>query len=186
MTVVAVFILAIAFWAQCTLRPLRNASLARGLFFLLFFAQMFAGVKTSYDQYIIWKIGGGISSYLLPPYQDISYFLFYAGTRFIAPALFAFLLALIFLFVMRFVNKKFQNRFFYEDEPYIAVLGILAVGYPALLLYLPIVIFAVLIRALVSGARISAYYVWIPAALLVILVNTVWLSELGIWSGFEW
>lgn len=184
---IAIPILVIAFWAQCTLRSLRaKATFSRVLFFSLFLAQILWSVKLSYDQYAIWAISGSPASYLLPPHQPISYFLGYAFMRFLSPPLATFLFAVIFLAASRLINKKFQNRFFYADEPYLAGAGIIAVGYPLFFVYGASVLLCALICSIIARGRASTYYMWIPAAILVILVNAVWLSRLGILNVLRW
>lgn len=131
-----------------------------------------------------------ISKFLLPPHQPVSYFTFYVVTRFFASYLTSFLISLVFLFSAKKINKKHQERFFYPEEPYFGALSIFLLGHPAWLIYLVILIFVYLVLhlslvigqlSIVKGNRISLYYLWLPTAIFVIIIQR-WLEQLSLWS----
>ncbi len=94
----------------------------------------------SWQQYQTWS-QNELSKHLLPPYQSINYFLFYITTRFFAPYLISLFAALLFFFSAKTINKKYEERFFYPEELWLAALAIFLVGHPAWLFYAVFIIF---------------------------------------------
>jgi len=83
-----------------------------------------------------------ISQQLLPPHSPISYVLKYSWQHYwfepIITILFSFVVFLgIYLF-----NKKFEENLFYDEEKYLAAIGILATGWPNCLIFLCLVLFS--------------------------------------------
>ncbi len=143
----------------------------------------------SYQQYQLW-LKNDISKHLLPPYRDINYFIFYSLTRFFGPYLISLAAGILFLFSAKILNKKYQERFFYPEEPYFGALAIFLTGHPGWLFYLVILIFIYLVLHLLSvighwsfwkGERLSLYYLWLPAAIFVIIISK-WLGNLTLWQ----
>jgi hypothetical protein len=160
---------------------------AKALFFataLLIFARLSFLTNRQFE---IWQ-DDPLSKYLLPPYSPLNYLLLRSGFIFFFPYLLSLATALIFIFWMRHANQKHGGKFFEDEEPYLAGLGIFLSGHPGWLVYLTILIFFYsslhLVRRLKGGKniRISLYHLWIPAALFVILVNEFWLSRAFWWG----
>ncbi len=150
------------------------------LIFILLFYQ-------SYQQYQVWS-QNELSKFLIPPYQNISYFIFYVGVRFFAPYLISLVVALIFIFSAKALNKKYDERFFEPEELYFGAISLFLVGHPGWLFYsVFIIIFYLLIHLYSlfiihnSSNRISLYYVWLPTAIFVILISS-WLQKFSLWS----
>ena len=152
------------------------------LFFILTF------YKTR-QQFLLWQ-NNAPAMYLIPPYQDINYFLKYSFYVFFAKPIIALLAALIFLGLTKFFNRKFQERFFEPEEPYFGALSIFLVDYPGWLFYLALLIFVYLIIHLslvishsssAKKNRISLYYLWFPVAICVIIMQR-WLELLPWWG----
>jgi len=151
--------------------------------FLIFSALCFQ----SYQQYQIWS-GNELSKYLLPPHQNINYFIFYITKRFFAPHLISLAAGLLFLFAAKKLNQKYQERFFYAEEYHFGALAIFLVSHPGwifycvfvILLYLLIHIFSFFISRF-SSPRLPLHYLWLPAAIFVIIVSG-WLQDLTLWS----
>ena len=161
------------------------------LIFILLFYQ-------SWQQYQFWS-QNEVSQYLLPPHQSINYFIFYAIARFFAPYLISLAVAILFLFSAKALNKKYQERFFKPEEPYFGALAIFLVSHPGWIFYSALLIIIYLITHIVALARnyadsnadrrgketlsyrISMYYLWIPAAIFVIIIQR-WLELLPLWS----
>lgn len=61
----------------------------------------------------------------LPPTMPWSYSLNYVFYHFCKRNVFTIVGSLILLFVVKFLNNKFKERFFYRQEPYLMSLGIL-------------------------------------------------------------
>lgn len=168
--------------------------------FLLLFYQ-------SYKQYQFWS-QNEVSRYLLPPHQSINYFIFYALARFFAPYLISLAAAVLFLISANLLNKKYQERFFYPEEPYFGALAIFLVSHPGwifyvtavILIYLLIHLFTLIYYKLRSltiersnaiersnrleqkPVRVSLRYVWLPTAIFVIIIINYWLQTLSWWN----
>lgn len=83
----------------------------------------------------------GITKLLLPPVSPISYVLRYSWQHYWFEPIVVIFTAIIVFLGIYFLNKKFENAFFYDEEPYLASLGILATGWPNCLFYLSLVLF---------------------------------------------
>ena len=175
-------ILAILFGAQLIRRPLKfkvirilSLSSVGVIFAILFY--------WSASQYFLWLNSDSPARFLLPPHQDIGYFFYYVFFRFWATYLISLIIAILFFIAAKFLNKKYQERFFYEEEPYLLAASIFLVGHPGWIFYLLFLLIAALILSLVIGhrlsRRVSLYYLWIPVAILSIIVSR-WLSALPI------
>lgn len=142
----------------------------------------------SYQQYQIWS-QDELSKFLLPPYQSINYFLYYIGVRFFVAYAISLLAALVFIVAAKFLNKKYDERFFYQEEFYLGAIGLFLSGHPGWLFYIIAVILIYLLIHLYSlfiihnsSNRISFYWLWIPAAIFVILIMELWLKSLSMWQ----
>jgi hypothetical protein len=141
----------------------------------------------SYLQYVVWK-NGPLAKFLLPPYENISYFIKYVGWRFFAPAIFVFIFSFIYILLAKLLNKGGGGRFFEDDEIYVAAAVIVSVGYPSIFVFFVsfTLIFLVfnIIQTIKAGriSRVSPYYLWIPAALIAIMISKFWLSHFSWWS----
>lgn len=126
--------------------------------------------------------------YLLPPYREIAYFLQYVGFRIFVPYIVSFLAGVIFFFAAKFLNRKYDERFFEPEEPYFLALSLFLLGHPGWLVYLVAVFVAYfffhIIHALIANRtdRLPFYHFWLPVALFVILLNEFWFSHTGFWS----
>ena len=159
----------------------------------------------TYSQYAVWK-SHPVSQYLLPPHQNINYFLQYSFYRFWSHFLAALIFSLVILFLAKYFNKRRNYQYFYDEEPYFIAIAILLVGYPGWLVYLTLML---LVPILWSGAfaswkwmqgffesglrnqelgsiffpRISYYYLWLILAVFAIIVSK-YLENFPFWSKF--
>lgn len=139
----------------------------------------------SYMQYGVWR-DNEFSKFFLPPHQDWSYFFLYVGARFFAPYAISLLAALLFFFSAIFANRRFHERFFSKEEPFLAALSLFLVGHPAWLVYFGLVIVVYLAIQLWSTlrkdelSRIPLYHLWVPLALFVIIIMK-WLTAAPLW-----
>ena len=172
--------------------------LTRAIFIFSIFSIFFLLLYQSYQQYQSWS-QNEVSQYLLPPHQSINYFIFYAIARFFAPYLISLAVAVLFLFSAKALNKKYDERFFEPEEPYFGALAIFLSAHPGWIFYSALLIIIYLITHIVALARnyadsnadrrgketlsyrISMYYLWIPAAIFVIIIQR-WLELLPLWS----
>lgn len=150
------------------------------IIFILLFYQ-------SYQQYQVWAQNEP-SKFLLPPYQNIGYFIFYAGSRFFASYLISLAAAVLFFFLAKILNKKHNECFFYPEEYYLGAISLFLVGHPGWLFYgVFIIVFYLLIHIYslfanhYSLMRISSYYLWLPTAIFVIIISK-WLQALPFWQ----
>jgi len=73
---------------------------------------------------------------LLPPFTSITYVLHYSWQHYLFEPTVTILFAFIVFKIIASLNKKFNNVFFYDEEPYLASFGILVTGWPNCLIYL--------------------------------------------------
>ena len=115
---------------------------------------------------------------LLPPYAPWSYAAQYSFYHYWFEPMVLIIFALIIFWAIILLNKKFQNKLFYDEEPYFALLGVLLTGWPNCLVYL------ILVLSLGLASHIFLYifskerelpllYFWLPCALLVIIANDI-------------
>ena len=171
-------ILLVTLGAQLKLRSFSfNWKIFRFIFLISIFLISLVLIYWSVAQYLIWHRSGTPTSYFLPPYRSISYFLRYIGFRFWLPGIISLLFSLFFYFSADHFNRKHNGKFFYQEEPYLIALSIFLVGHPLWIFYLMAVLFLWLIISIVQflilrkSGRISFRYFWLPAAILVILLK---------------
>jgi len=98
--------------------------------FLISFALFLSAIN-----YFTWR-NNELSQHLLPPYAPITYVLHYSWQHYLFEPIVTILFAFIVFKIIASLNKKFNNTFFYNEESYLAALGILAAGWPNCLIYL--------------------------------------------------
>lgn len=129
----------------------------------------------SWQQYQVWS-GNEISKFLLPPHHSINYFFFYIFTNFFQKQLIAFGAAFLFLAAAFLLNKKFQERFFEKEEPYLGALAIFLVGHPWWIYYFIVigligVIGTLYLKIRHSEKRFPFYNFWTPIAIVLIVIK---------------
>jgi hypothetical protein len=177
-------LLLVAFFAYWLKRPAVNPVRFVRIIFLIAILGVFSLlISYSVAQYRFW-MEGELGQYLLPPYQEINYFIKYALWRFFAQYLVSGFFAVIFFLVAKGYNTRHNNQFFYPEEPYYIALGIFLTGHPLWIVYLLAMlvgygIFSIFYRlwwkrknSIVNEEpKVSFYYGWLPVALLVILMK---------------
>jgi len=173
-----------------------NADIFKYIFLISLFLIFILLFYQSFKQYQFWS-QNEVSKHLLPPYQSINYFIFYVATRFFVPYLISLVVAILFFFAAKFLNKKYEERFFYPEEYYLGALAIFLMSHPGWLFYLALLIVIYLIIHLValtqnnadSNAeqrgmvrRISLYYLWLPTAIFVIIIINYWFQNFSWWN----
>src|SRR3989344_3938923 len=128
-------------------------------------------------QYRIWE-RSDLTKLRLSRHQSFGYFYSYVGKRFFAPCLISLFFAIVVSRTAKRLNKKYSERFFWNEEIELISFGIFLVGYPGFFIYLTLVlILGVLFSifySLFSKGRLPLYYFWIPTAILAIIIK-VWL-----------
>ena len=136
--------------------------------FLIIFA-----IFLSVLNYFAWK-QNDVSKHLLPPYTPIGYFLKYIFQHFFFKAIVLILFSLAVFLGIEFLNHKFNKTFFYDEEPYLSALGILAVSWPNCLIFLCLVLLlGVIAHFIIQKGRLPLLYFWLPCALLVLLLSGI-------------
>ena len=128
----------------------------------------------------------GITQRLLPPHSPINYVLKYSWQHYWFESIVTIITAIIVFFGIYFLNKKFEKNLFYDEEKYLAALGILAVGWPDCLIFLCLVLFLGVVLHLISflfnkgRSRLPLLYFWIPCALLILLLSDIINKYIGV------
>ena len=146
------------------------------------------GAYLTAAQYIAMR-ADPLARLLLPPYQDLSYFLIAVVlARIFGPYFISFLMSLLFLLVATRYNKKYDERFFEKEEIILGALSIFLVGHPGWLfyfvgliaLYMSIQLYSRFILRKVAY-RLPLYNLWVPIAIFVILISKYWLAGTNFW-----
>ena len=139
-------------------------------------------------QFLEWQ-QDDFSKYLLPPHQSINYFIFYCFSRFFLSYIISAAGAFSFLYAAKFLNKKYEEKFFYPEELYFGALGIFLSSFPGFIFYVVFLIAVYLITHLYSSLftgrsseRLSLYYLWLPIVLFAIIINNYIVQHLPIWQ----
>jgi len=159
--------------------------------FLKFIAYIFSGIiilQSIFFTILNWWFWSQqlITQRLLPPHSPINYVLKYSWQHYWFEPIITILTAIIVFFGIYFLNKKFENHLFYDEEKYLAVLGILAIGWPNCLIFLCLVLFLGIIFHLgfllfnKKGNRLPLIYLWLPCALLILLLGDIISKYIGI------
>ncbi len=193
MNIMALVLLAVILGAQLIISKTKFAGKRNGFWiFGLFVLAVFGfQIYFSWKQYGIWK-NDEMGKFLLPPHQDFDYFVFYVRSRFFNPYLLSLSFGALFFWAAKYLNKKYDGRFFEPIEPYLLGASMFAVGHPMWLFYFIIlIILYFIINSLFTihnslfkkgeMPRISLYCVWLPAAIFTILISK-WISLLPWWQ----
>ena len=153
----------------------------------------------SYQQYQVWNSNELTKHFLSQKVNiieniDVNYFFYYVGIRFFAPYLISLITGIVFFFIVKKLNKKYEERFFEQEELWFGALALFLIGWPGLLfyfialilIYLIIQIFIIFyykffIRVGLREIRVSLRLWWLPLAIFVIFINK-WLVGLGVWK----
>lgn len=163
--------------------------IAPGLFLgAIFFIIGWYGYLT-YSQYLIWRLGPpGI--FFLPPYREIGYLLEYHLTRFLLYYIISLIVGGGLIALSYYGNKRFGERFFDAEEPYLGALAIFLLGNRAWLsgfawifyflglagLYLVFHIFFLAKNKFnkmrsEQAVRIPLYWLWLPGAIVAMIIS---------------
>ena len=159
--------------------------------FLKLILYIFSGViifQSVFSTILNWWLWSqqGFTQQLLPPYSSISYVLKYSWQHYWFESIVTIITAAIVFFGIYFLNKKFEKNLFYNEEKYLAALGILSVGWPNCLIFLCLVLFLGVALHLISFIfnkrrnRLSLFYFWIPCALLTLLLSDIINKYIGV------
>jgi hypothetical protein len=138
-------------------------------------------------QYKTWA-GSALTVHLLPPAAPASYFAQYAFFRIWSSQIISFAGALLCIWGLRALNKRREGKLLYEKEEWLAGSAVFLSGFPGLVFFVPGFLVIFLAVSLVQvirkggGYRVSPHFLWLPAALCVILLIYFFISETSWWS----
>jgi len=128
----------------------------------------------SINQYFLWQKDPFLKL-LIPPYQSINYFLRFVSFKFFIPWILALGFAILVNFLISWANKKYNERFFEQEEIPLAALGIFLSGWPGFLFYIIVIlllgVFLSIIYTIKNKGRAPLYYFWLPGVLIVIFLE---------------
>lgn len=132
----------------------------------------------SYFQYLVFK-SHPLSQYLLPPYQNINYFLGFVFYHYFRNFYFRLVGALLNFLIMFILNSLFKKTLFYEREYNIILIVSLLIDFPFNLLLIPLNLFIIMflhIQNLIFKKnspfqKISAQNYWLIISLFIIIIN---------------
>lgn len=164
--------------AELVSRPFfvkRAGSLFVGGVFLVFLQSIFLSLR----QYEIWK-SGPLAQFLLPPHQT-GYFFSYIGYKIFTPWLLSLLAAVLVARAAEYWNRRSGDRFFEQEEIWFIRFGFFLTGYPGFLLYAVVILVAGVFYSslcvISSRGRAPLYYLWLPAALLSLLIKGFFIPQ---------
>ena len=137
--------------------------------------RLLIGVSLSILQGLIWTSNSSsIAIALTPPFTPFSYIFSYVWMHFLKINMFTIIGAIGLFFLLKLLNRIGHDRFFYEEEYWLAALGCLTVGWPNLILYFFISAFLnvmahIIAMALKKEGRISLLYMW-PIAMIITII----------------
>ncbi len=84
----------------------------------------------------VFKNLNGFIKYIFPSYVGGEYLLFFLLTRLWGEHFISLIFSVVFLWATLKLNKKYEERFFYGEEPYFGAVAIFLSGWPGWLYYL--------------------------------------------------
>ncbi len=104
--------------------------------------------------------------------SKLGYFLFYSWGHFWANALLSIIVAFVFYAFLR-VLRKHNDRFFYEGETELGLLLALIVGWPSIILFIPLIFLAVVLVSVFRGVYLKETYTTLGAPMLLAALITM-------------
>lgn len=115
---------------------------------LISFYIFYALIKT-FAQYYVWS-HNQFSKLFLPPYQDLSYFLFYSFGRFWLNALLAVVAAFLFYLLLKRLNRH-RSGLFKDGEMEAGFAAALLSGWPGFVVFAPLVFIVTIILSVIRS-----------------------------------
>ena len=144
------------------------------------------GLIFTYLTYRLWQ-KSPISHFLLPPYNNYSYFFNYSSFHFFKNYYFSLIFFAFVFILMFFLNKLSKGRFFEKNEVWIAGIGIFLTQWPInLVWFFSVIACGILLHLLyilrtrkLKKVFVSLYYLWLPTAVIAIFLSK-WIIMLPI------
>src|SRR3989344_5321451 len=119
-----------------------------------------------------------LGRFLLPPHITWWDFLSYWFIQFSVEYAVAFAIAGLGFWKMHWLNKRFQERFFYPSEFWLLLLSVLYAGHPGWLVFGIFMLIALLVLVILKNQRVSFYYLWLPASALTLITIQILISKI--------
>ena len=103
---------------------------------LTFFYVFYASIETI-AQYYVWS-HDSFSKLFLPPYQDLSFFVFYSFGRFWLNAILAVGAAFVFYLFLKILSRH-RDGLFKQGEKELGLIFALLAGWPGIVIFIPLV-----------------------------------------------
>lgn len=143
---------------------------------LISFYVFYASIKT-FAQYYVWS-HNSLSKLFLPPYQDLSYFLFYSFGRFWLNALLAIASAFLFYLFLKRLDR-YRGGLFKEGEKEFGFSLALVSGWPGFVVFVPLVFIATIALSIARSLAFKLKTTTLGSALLIsAAIILIWGSEL--------
>lgn len=143
---------------------------------LISFYAFYASLKT-FAQYYVWS-RSSFGKLLLPPYQDLSYFLFYSFGRFWLNALLAVATAFLFYLLLKRLNR-YRSGLFKDGEMEAGFATALLSGWPGFAVFVPLVFIVTTILSIIRSLAFKLKTTTLGSALLIsAAIILIWGSEL--------
>lgn len=168
--------------------------------FLFFFSVSFLFLQKiyfSFSLYEVWK-SNPLTERFLPPFAGWRYFLFFSFSRFFVSFLVVLIFSVLIFLLIEKINTRFNRRFFYREESFLAATSVLLSGFPGFIFFfLLVLIFHLFISflslvffkffkssAISESPRVSFLFLWVPSAFFVIITSN-WLSQFDFWKALQ-
>ncbi|MFZ2310848.1 MAG: hypothetical protein WAW11_04885 [Patescibacteria group bacterium] len=129
-------------------------------------------------QYLVWK-QGTFSSFFLPPYQSITYFLRYSLFHFFVANILVLFFALAFYLILRLV-KKYRASFISQEELSLILLSGLLVSWPNLVLFIPLFLLLAVIFSILKRKQLNLSLAIILSLLLIFILGDYLINLLSL------
>lgn len=110
----------------------------------------------SWAQYYIWS-NQDFTKLLLPPHQSIKYFLFYSWGRFWIGALISIGVTVLFYLFLKLL-RRYNSRFLEKEEIMLGFLVALIIGWPNLIIFIPLAFVLTVLYSLVTTVIFKESY----------------------------
>lgn len=116
--------------------------------------------------------------------QPLGYFILYIGVRFWLPALLSIFIPLLFGYFLRLL-EKYKERFFEEGDRELGLLAALIVGWPAVVVFVPLMFVSVVLVSIARMIILKELYTtlrwpFVVALFLTLIFGSMFLSMFGL------
>lgn len=143
---------------------------------LIFFYVFYASIETI-AQYYVWS-HDSFSKLFLPPYQDLSYFVFYSFGRFWLNVILTVGLGFVFYILLKRLSR-YREGLFKDDERELGFSAALLAGWPGVVVFVPLVFIITIILSTIRSLIFKLKTTTLGFALLLSpLIILIWGGEL--------